>query len=137
MTVPSIKPVYAILQKWAKESGVKEAPVRPTETNLLFPFSYAYLRSSDIYIDPGPAERDLVMVYLDIHFNRIDLPTDYDKMTDVYETLKPKFVASPTLEDTVSTINAEAPLRVEFGKLQLGNVETLGLRWHISIKIKE
>lgn len=139
MSFKEITPVCKVLQKWAREAGVEESPSAPTEGNIAFPFSIAYLRSSDVYIDPGPAERDLVEIYLDIHLNRIDLPTDHVKMMAIYEALKPKFKNSPTLEGTVDTLNTSdgAVVHIEYGRMQLGSQETIGLRCLVKVKILE
>lgn len=138
MTIKLIQPVIDVVQRWAKEAGVNEAPSSPTEGNIDFPYSLCYLRSADIFIDPGPSERDLVVFYLDIHLNRIDLPTDNDALIAIYELLKRKFVQNPTIENTVDTLNtSQTPLHVEYGKMQLGAQETLGLRWSFNVKIKE
>ncbi|TXH55822.1 MAG: hypothetical protein E6Q97_07975 [Desulfurellales bacterium] len=139
MSIKPISAVCTVLQKWAREAGVEEAPSAPTEGNIAFPFSVAYLRAADIYIDAGPAERDLVDLYLDIHLNRVDLPTDHVKMMTIYEALKPKFKNSPTLEGTVDTLNTSdgAVAHVEYGKMQLGSQETLGLRFLVRVKILE
>jgi len=139
MSIKPISAVCVVLQKWAREAGVEEAPSAPTEGNIAFPFSVAYLRAADIYIDPGPAERDLVDLYLDIHLNRVDLPTDHVKMMTIYEALKPKFKNSPTLESTVDTVNADGSpiVHVEYGRMQLGNQDTIGLRFLVRVKILE
>lgn len=133
----SLIPVIQKLQAHARTAGVKEAPDLPIESNVAFPFSICYPTIGTIEGLPGQGEKDLTTLNLDIHTNRLDLPTDILAIVTVFEALKPLLIADPTLGDTVNTmlLGSDQPIQWTFGQMKYANVDTVGFR--ISIRIKQ
>jgi hypothetical protein len=138
MTQITLKPAIAELQKHAKNAGAKEAPTLPPETNVSFPFSVCYPAIGNFAGQSGGWEKDLTTVYLDVHFNRVDLPTDVDAVIMFLDDFKPLLIADPTLGGTVDTLQMSDtnPIPWEFGQMKYAGQETLGLRFRITFKQK-
>lgn len=123
------------LQAHAHTAGANEYPTDPVEANVVFPFSVVYLSSGIIMAESGGAERDLATVYLDLHVNRVNLPTDVVAVLSFYEAFKPLLIADPTLGGTAVIQMDEAnPIKVEFGGMKYAEIETVGLRYSITLK---
>lgn len=132
----TVRDAIVRLQIHAKSAGALEAPTDPTESVIAFPFSACYLSRARIMGESAGAERDLVTVNLDLHINRIDLPTDVQKALSFYEAFKALLIADPTLSGTVDVVlmDESNPIDVTFGEMNWGAVKTVGLRWAITFK---
>ena len=126
------------LQTHAKTAGANDAPVDPTETAVAWPFSVCYPASGKIIAETAGAEKDLHTLFLDLHVNRQDLPTDVYTVLSFLESFKPLLIADPTLGDTVDTIQMgdDVPISYEFGEMSYGSTKTVGLRFTIIVKQK-
>ena len=139
MPISLLTDVIIELQKHAKTAGAIETPTLPTEGNIATAISQCYLRTANISSTPGPAEKDMVMFYMDVHFSRLDLPMDAQAVYNFYETFKGLLIKDQTLGGKVNTIQmtqGTTPINVEFGEMSLAGVKTLGLRWSITVKMQ-
>ena len=139
MPISLLTTVIAVLQGHAQTAGALDTPTLPTEGNIVTPVSQCYLRTADITSTPGPAEKDMVTVYVDVHFARINLPVDTNLVYSFYEVFKGLLIGDPTLGATVNTLQmaeGTSPIHVEFGEMEFGGSKTLGLRWSIRFKME-
>ncbi len=134
----SLRDAVIAIQAHARTAGALEAPNDPTETNMAFPFSVTYLRTSRITGESSGMEKDLETLNVDVLFNRIDLPTDIMAVLAFYELFKPLLINDPTLGGTVDTIQMadDSPISVEMGEMKYANQDMIGLRWSITVKRK-
>lgn len=128
----------AALQVHAKAAGAKDAPPLPAETAIGYPFSVCYPATGSISAETAGAQKDLMTVNLDLHVNRIDLPTDVQTILSFFTAFAPLLIADPTLGGAVDTIVMEQddPIRWNFGQMQYAEIKTVGLRYAIKLKIR-
>lgn len=136
MTQITLLPVIEKLQAHSRTAGATEAPTLPFETNAVFPFSICYPANGTFAGQSGGWEKDLTTVYLDVHFNRINLPTDVEAVIGYLDDFKPLLIADPTLGGTVSTLQMSdtQPIPWEFGQMKYADQDTIGLRFRITFK---
>ena len=113
-------------------SVVNSAPTNPTETEPRFPFAISYPRTaSNLMIQSAGWGKGIHTVWTELHFNRSILPVAVAQAIPVFEAFMRKLVGDPTLggAGTITDIG------YTFGRLEWGEVETIGWRIEIGVKI--
>ncbi|MGW8177399.1 MAG: hypothetical protein ACWGQW_01165 [bacterium] len=132
----TLRTAIQALQDHAITAGAKDAPDDATESALAFPFSICYPASGRIVARPGASEKGLHTIILDLHVNRVDLPTDIQLALTWFEAFKALLIADPTLNGTVNVIemNEETPISYAFGQMNYAGTTTVGWRFNITVK---
>jgi len=120
-------------------SGIKDAPVNPPESINVFPFVVAYPARGTFTGEGSGTIRGLHTIYTEVHYARTLLGAAVNSATAMVETYADKILANPTLAGTVDTILMSAdgqPFTYEFGRLEWGGLETIGIRFAITVKIR-
>lgn len=133
-TAHTLKEVFVVLQQHAKTAGATDNPTLPTEGALSFPFSVVYPGTGTIISESDGIEKDLHQIILDVHINRVDLPTDIDSALTFFETFKALLVADTMLGMKADTI--VYPVDYEFGGMKYSETDTIGYRFRITVKQK-
>lgn len=133
----NISSAIARVQVHALAAGAKEAPTHPTETNVQWPFSVCYPGNGSIVQGPGGGRKDLAVIFLDVHFNRVNLPLDVQAAETFYDAFGALLIADPKLNGTVATIRFDEGIEWEFGEMKWAKQETLGFRFKIPVKMED
>jgi hypothetical protein len=133
-TAHTLKEAFIKLQEHARASGALDAPTLATEGALAFPFSVVYPGSGNIWSESAGMEKDLHEIILDLHINKVDLPTDIDAALTFFETFKARIVEDSMLGNTVDTI--VYPVDYQFGGMKYAGTETIGYRFRVNVKQK-
>jgi hypothetical protein len=75
---------------------------------------------------------DLVTIFAEIHVSRALLAAAVTQAMGLRDPFLQSLIADPTLGDTVSTTNE---IRRSFGRMEWGDVETIGYRFEIDVKV--
>lgn len=117
-------------------SGVKSAPVYPPENTSVFPFSAAYPERGILTGEAAGQARHLHTVIVEIHAApRTILSKAVESAVPLVEEFNRRLVADPKLGGACDTI--VWPIPYEFGVLAWGTTETIGTRFHVTLKIRE
>jgi hypothetical protein len=118
--------------------GMKEAPDYPPETINQFPFSLAYLRTSETIFEAG-WRKDKLTIFWEIYLARQILPNTINQAMPYYGLALAALQDDPTLNGTVSTIIATdaAPLTSTFGWLEYGSIDNKLLGWRFAVTVKQ
>lgn len=136
----SLTGAVAYLQTLALEiTGIKDAPATPPESANVFPFVVAYPERGDFIGDSYGYETGRHTIITEIHYPRAILGTAVSAATAMIETYADKIIQHTTLNGTVETlmIGRDTTLPYEFGRLEWGGIETIGIRFHITVKIRK
>lgn len=131
-TANTLLQAFEKIQAHALTAGAKDAPTLATESTMAFPFSVVYPGSGTIGSESAGQERDLHNITLDVHVNRVDLPTDIGTAMEFFEEFKALMVADTMLGNTVSTIIY--PMQYQFGNMEYAGTKTIGFRFSIVVK---
>lgn len=117
-------------------SGVKDAPTYPPESIDIFPFAVAYLAEGN-WSRMTDFKKGIHTIFVEFHCNRGILPTAIQQATGFVDSFPNKILNEPTLCGEVDTILMDAgqPVKYQFGKLDWGNEEHVGVRFIIQFKI--
>ncbi len=132
----AIRDVIIKLQAHALAAGAKQAPTDPTETTIDWPFSVCLPGSSTITQGAGGTAKDLISFELSLHVNRVDLPVDVKAVEAFYDAFKGLLVGDPTLGGTVNTIRYDEGIKMEFGAMKWADIDTVGMRFTIPVKME-
>lgn len=119
-------------------SGMKAAPDDPPDNLSVFPFSVAYPERGQIFGESGNLIRGIHVIIVEIHVARTILKEAVKLAKGYVEEFSAKIVADPTLNGAVDNVLFEAEQQVtyEFGRLEWANTPTIGVRFHIPVKIR-
>ncbi len=117
--------------------GVADAPTRVPEGAGMFPFAVSYPRSGSL-VRITDTWKGLHVLITEIHVERSMLPAAVEKAQAYIESFPNRILNDPTLGGSVSTIRMDdaAPVTYEFGVLKWGSVQTIGVRFSITVKIQ-
>lgn len=120
-------------------TDVKMAPTDPPENAGVYPFAIAYPESGTLQGESGNLLRGVHTVAVEFHVNRTVLPLAVSQSRGYIEEYGYKLACDPTLNGAVDTIQltAEQQVTYEFGRLEWAGVETIGVRFHIPLKIRK
>jgi len=119
-------------------SGIKDAPSTPPESINVFPFVVAYPARGEYITEGSGTTRGLHTIHTEIHYARTLLGAAVTSATSMIETYSDTILADLTLNGTVDTIvlGPDNRLPYEFGRLEWGGIETIGIRFIITVKIR-
>lgn len=119
-------------------TGVKAAPDNPPDNISVFPFAFAYPERGDLMAEAADQARDIHTVIVEFHVNRTLLNAAVNTAKGYIEEYAHKLVNDPTLNGTVSTIlfGERQHITYEFGRLEWNTVQTIGVRFHVPIKVR-
>ena len=134
----ALRDAIIALQAHAATAGANEYPDDPVEANVAWPFSVCYPATGRITAESSGIDKALHTLWMDVHVNRQDLPTDVQTMLSFMEAFLPLLVDDPTLGGAVQTIlmGEEAPITYQFGEMEYAGVKTVGFRFTITVKIR-
>ena len=119
-------------------SGIKSAPTSPPEAANAFPFSICYPASGQLEAEFAGAKKELHIIYLEIHFNRSNLPNAVSLMIPYIPLVSDILILNPTLSDNVDTIVATSEQKIIYNVLavEYADVPTLCLQFQVNVKIR-
>lgn len=118
-------------------AGMKQAPAAPVEAMLQFPFSIAYERSGATRVEGPTWGHDLATIVVEFHVGRQILPKAIEQAMALRDPFLKAIIADPNLGGAISAFNNEGgpAIRRQFGRLQWGDIETIGYRFEIDVKV--
>ncbi len=119
-------------------SGIKEAPAAPPESANEFPFAVAYPARGN-WFNPAGWAKGLHTIFVEIHCARGILPTAVTQALAYVESFPNAVMNDPTLNSTVDTIilsEEDGGIPYTFGRLEWGGVQTIGMRFEVTVKIQ-
>lgn len=119
-------------------TGVKAAPADPPDNLSAFPFAITYLERGQLLAESSASGRDLHTIITEFHVNRTLLPAAIRTAIAFIEEFGDLLRNDPTLDGSCDTIpmNAAENVSYEFGRLEYGSIQTLGIRFRIPVKIR-
>lgn len=121
---------------WLTISGVKAAPDVPPESINQFPIAVTYEQSGNVVISDmysGSWGEETGVIVSELHLTRQNLPTAVGAAMAYRNAFLNKLRAAPNLNGTVMMIER---LEWQFGKLEYGEIETLGYKFEIGVKLE-
>lgn len=118
--------------KLASLPGIKTAPTSPPEDPGVYPFGVAYEASAVTNTLAYGSANDLATIFVEIHVSRVLLGNAIEKAMSFRDPFLIALINDPTLGGTVSTTNE---IRRSFGRMVWGEVETIGYRFEIDVKV--
>lgn len=112
--------------------GIKSAPVVPPEDAGVYPFGVTYEAHANTNTLAYGSADDLVTIFAEIHVSRVLLANAVTLAMSFRDPFLAALIADPSLGGTVSTTNE---IRRSFGRLVWGDVETIGYRFEIDVKV--
>lgn len=120
-------------------AGMRAAPVYPKEQVNTYPYSVCYPESGQLMSESFHATRALHTVLVEFHIApRTMLGEAVEKAIPFVEAYNEKLTLDPTLSGACSNIllGQESNVTYQFGRLEWGGVENIGIRFRITIKIR-
>jgi hypothetical protein len=114
-------------------SGVKSAPVKPPESAAAFPFGVSYERSGSLASHSAIFADELCTIWCELHVSRTLLGNGIAQAQALRDPFLKLLIADPTLGGNVSTLR---DVRWTFGKMVWADVETIGFRFEVDVKIQ-
>ena len=113
-------------------SGMKAAPDAPPEGAGAFPFAVSYERTGTLAMRSAGFADDLATIWCEIHVSRQILPIAIGTAMAFRDPFLKAIIADPTLGGSVSTVNA---VRRTFGALKWADIDTIGYRFEVDVKV--
>jgi hypothetical protein len=113
-------------------SGIKAAPDTIPESANVFPFAISYPRLGRFEFQSAGFGFAYHTIYTEIHVNRTMIGAAVTQATPFIEAFYAKLLADPKLSNSVSEVQA---IRHTFGQLAWANVQTIGTRFEIDVKV--
>lgn len=123
--------ITAVQSKMANIPGIKSAPVWAKESMPVMPFSICYPRSGHLEPYSGWGY-GLHTLCVEIHCNRADIAQDLSLSIPFVDLVFQAFTDDPTILNSVQTV---VDLRYTYGRLTWANVETIGYRFELTVKL--
>lgn len=119
-------------------TGIKAAPADPPDSLSVFPFALAYPEGGRILGGSAQFMRGIHIIIVEFHVNRTLLPAAIATAKGYIEEYAGILLGDPTLGGEVDTIilDREQNITYEFGVLEWAGVQTIGVRFHIPVKIE-
>jgi hypothetical protein len=120
-------------------SGMKKAPETLPEGMGPYPFAITYPERGQLSGESGNLTHEIHTVITEFHIApRTMLGKAVESATPYISEFFRKLVLDPKLGGEVDTIwiTTERPVTYEFGRLKWAGIETIGTRYHISMKIR-
>lgn len=135
MTVAAVLTQLATVE--ATITGIKRAHDETPESLSEFPCFINYPRRGTVTPAPGGvalAIKGLHTVVCELHITRQDLPTAESVARPFIDRFVKAVWADPKLGNTVDTVNE---IRYEYGRLEFGREQHLGIRFEVDFKLQE
>ncbi|MGD8499058.1 MAG: hypothetical protein PVJ86_00330 [Phycisphaerales bacterium] len=133
MTVAAVLSQLAIVE--ATITGVKRAHDETPESLSEFPCFINYPRRGTVTpVDACLAVHGLHTVVCELHITRQDLPTAEGVARPFIDLFVKAVWADPKLSNTCDTVNE---IRYEYGRLEFGREQHLGIRFEVDFKLQE
>lgn len=119
-------------------TGVKYAPTSPPDNIEVFPFAVAYPQNGTVRVESFNQRRGLHTIIVEFHVSRVILKTAVAAALAYIEEYSDKLVGDVKLADSVDTIlfGEDGGVTYEFGRLAWADVDTIGVRFHVPVKIR-
>lgn len=115
-------------------SGVKQATSQVPESANAFPFAIVYPGSGNLEPQNYGWGKFFHVLVVDYYANRSNLPTAIGLIPTFVEALAAKLIADPSLSGAISEMTG---IRYTFQSTMYGEIETIGCKVEISVKIIE
>ena len=119
-------------------TDIKYAPDQPLDNIGVFPFAVVYLERGQIMAEGAGQSRNISSVIVEFHLNRVLLASAVEAGTLYIEEFGDLLTNDPTLGGTCDAIPMGAGENVTFelGRLEWNGVQTIGVRFHVPVKIR-
>jgi hypothetical protein len=133
-----VKDIRRVLINHVKAlGGIKTAPDSPTEDVGVYPFAVCYPRTGYGQGGTPGVLKGFHRFFVEIHCSRTLLPQAIEQAEKYIEPFLLALLNDPTLDDTVSNIVVGSDsLTYDFGRLEWAGIETIGIRFTVTVKNK-
>jgi len=135
MTVAAVLTQLSVVE--ADITGVVRAYDETPESLSEFPCFVNYPRRGTVTPAPGSVSRAIKGIHTvvcELHITRQNLPTAEGTARPFIDRFCKKVFADPKLGNTVDTVNE---IRYEYGRLDFGGEQHLGVRFEVDFKLQE
>lgn len=115
-------------------SGVKLAPQKVPDNAAVFPFAVSYPEMGEVNSESYDATRALHTIITEFHVSNVMLGQAIDTVMPLMEEFHRRVKLDETLNGEVS--NIVWPVTYQFGRLTWANAETIGVRFHVPVKVR-
>lgn len=126
-TEDAIKEIAAIVRGI---TGIKQAPDYALDQINTFPFALIYPRVGTFETAPIEVQTGLHTVVVEVHIEKQLLPNDIERVIGFIDSV-PAALHGGLKDGDFSVVQTWERIRYEFGKLDWGGTETMGVRFYI------
>lgn len=113
-------------------SGIRAAPDNPPEAVNALPFAVSYPSVGRLETQSAGWGKLFITIFTELHFSRQLLNKGVEQALPYAESFSAKLMADPGLSSSVEEV---AGIKVSFGKLEWGGLETIGWRFEVECKL--